>query len=124
MLIKEIMKKPYVIEKDISIKDASKLMATRDISSLIIINKDKIKGIITHEDIVENFSEKKKVSSVMSKKVIFIKENDSIQKAVELIKENKISVLPVLDEKGHLIGVIDAKDIINEAFEGDDFLIN
>tara|TARA_Y100000310_G_C20627362_1_gene786687 strand:+ start:330 stop:704 length:375 start_codon:yes stop_codon:yes gene_type:complete len=124
MLVKEIMKKPLVIEKNMDVKEASKLMASHDVSSLIIVEKNKIKGIITQEDIVENFKENKKVFSVMSKKVVVVNWGDRIQKAVDLMKGNKISVLPVLDDKKNLVGVIDVKDIINEAFEGDDFLMN
>ncbi|MDP4039744.1 MAG: CBS domain-containing protein [Candidatus Pacearchaeota archaeon] len=124
MLIKEIMKKPYAIEKDILLNDVAKLMKKQNITSLIVVNNNKIVGIITHEDLVENFSEKKKVYSVMSKNVVTIRENDNLKRAVELIRDNKISILPVVDSKKNLVGVISDKDLIGNTEESDDFLIN
>jgi CBS domain-containing protein len=124
MKIKKIMRKPLIIEKDISLKRAAGLMTKHDISSLIFLKKDRIQGIITQEDLVENFTASKKVSKIMSKKVIIISENAKITKAIDLIKINRISVLPVLNDKKHLVGVVDAKDILIDACSTDDFLMN
>lgn len=123
MLIKEIMKKPYVIDKDISLKKAAELMKKHDINSLIVVKKEKIIGIITHEDLVENFSGNKKVSSVMSKNVIAINENEKTENALEMMRKNKISFLPVLDDKMHLVGILHVKDLMNET-DVNDFLMN
>ena len=124
MLIKEIMKKPYVIEKDITLKKAAELMKKHDISSIIVVNKNKVAGIITHEDLIENFSENKNVFQIMSKKVITLNENDKTDYAIGLMKKNKISILPVLDGEGHLIGVVHIKELIKQLSDGEDFLIN
>ena len=124
MLIKEIMKKPYVIDRDISLKKAAELMKKHDINSLIVVDKDKVKGIITQEDLVENFAENKKVFQIMSKNVITVNENDKISLAIGLVKKNKISMLPVLDGEGHLVGVVHVKEMLKEASDSDEFLIN
>lgn len=50
------------------------------------------------------------VKNWMSKTVITVDVNDSMQHAIGLIKENKINMLPVL-EKGKLVGVITDRDL-------------
>ncbi len=124
MIIKDLMKKPLVIDKDISLKKAADLMKNQDISSLLIMSKNKIKGIITQEDLVENFDSGKMISAVMSKKVVVVYESDTLGKAVDLIKENKISVLPVLNDNEKLVGIVDVKDLIEETSGMGDFLMN
>jgi len=50
------------------------------------------------------------VKNWMSKKVITIDENDSMQEAINLIKQHKINMLPVL-KKGKLVGIVTDRDL-------------
>jgi homoserine O-acetyltransferase/O-succinyltransferase len=123
MLVKEIMKKPFFIEKDITLEDAANIMVKQKISSILFVKSGKVAGIVTHEDLVDNFGRKAMVSEVLSKNLIFIRDNDKIQNAAELIREKKISILPVLDKSGNLVGVVHVKDILKE-FGEDEFLLD
>jgi len=53
----------------------------------------------------------KKVKNVMSKKVFSVKIDDPILKAESIMKINHVSRLPVVDNKGSLIGIISKGDI-------------
>ncbi len=123
MLIEELMKKPIVIEKDIMLADAARLMTKHKISSLILLIKEKIEGIITYEDLVAHFGEKKKVSEIMIRQVLTVKKRDKLQKVMDLIREKNISVVPVVDGKDSLVGIIHVKDILNNACSNDEFLM-
>ena len=124
MLVEDLMKKPVVIERDVSLSDAAKLMTKHRISSLILLVKEKITGIITHEDIVAHFGEHKKVSEIMTRQVLTVKKKDKLQKAMDLIREKNISIIPVVDSDGELVGIIHVKDILNGACASDDFLMD
>jgi len=50
------------------------------------------------------------VKNWMSKPVIVVNAEESMQEALKLIKENKISMLPVM-EKGKLVGIITDRDL-------------
>jgi acetoin utilization protein AcuB len=50
------------------------------------------------------------VKNWMSKKVVTIDENDSMQDAINLIKQHKINMLPVM-KKGKLIGIVTDRDL-------------
>ncbi len=123
MTIEDLMRKPIVIEKDVTLAEAAKLMIKNKISSLIFLVKDKIAGILTHEDLVAHFSEQKKISEIMTRQVFTVKRDDKLQKAIDLIREKKISTLPVTDKKGELVGVVHVKDILDQACAGDEFLM-
>ncbi len=112
MKISEVMNKAFVIDETISLKEAAKLMSDKNIGSLIVMRKDKICGIITESDIMKNISSLgSKVSGVMSKSVVTIGKNDSVEDAAELMAEHKIKRLPVMN-KDELVGIITATDIL------------
>ena len=124
MLVEDLMKKPIAIERDVTLADAAKLMTKHKINSLIFLVDDKIAGIVTHEDLVAHFGEQRKVSEIMTRQVITVKKSDKLQRAIDLIHDKNISVVPVVDNKGDLVGVVHAKDILNQACASDDFLMD
>jgi len=123
MKIKDLMKKPVVIENDISLSDVAKLMTKHSINSLIIEKDDKIRGIVTHHDLVKYFGESKKVFDIMTKNVITLREDDKIQRAVDIIKENEIGIFPVVDSDDKIVGVLDSRDLL-KVWDSDDFMID
>jgi CBS domain-containing protein len=124
MLVKDLMNKPKVIEKDIDLSKAARLLKEHDIASLIMMNKNKIMGIITEDDLTKNFGRKAKVSKIMTKKVITVPSTCKVSEAITVMKENGIGVLPVVDKRGHLIGVLAAKDLLFKAYENPEFLLD
>ena len=111
MQVKELMKRPYVVDKDITLADAAKVMSSKEIGSLLLVSKGKAKGIITESDLLKNFGKNKKVSEIMSKNLISISENGSIESALKLMKDNKIKRLPIIDSQKKLVGIISMTDI-------------
>lgn len=49
---------------------------------------------------------------IMSTALVVIRSDQTVREAVELLTENKLTVLPVLDDAGKLAGVISEKDIL------------
>jgi|SRR3989344_6238406 len=110
--VKDLMKRVVSIERNITIKEAAKIMSKMNIGSLVLVKKDKAIGILTERDIIKNISSlKKKIFSIISKKLIDIELNQNIEDAAELMARHKIKRL-LVTEKGKLIGIITATDII------------
>lgn len=122
MLVKEIMKRPFVVEKDMGLSEAANIMSKKGIGSLILVSGDKIKGIITERDLIRDFTRHEKVSKAMTSKVITVEADDGIDRAADVMRKNKVKRLPVID-KGKLVGVITLTDILAnfEALEEDFF---
>lgn len=52
------------------------------------------------------------VQKVMTKKVVTCREKDTLKHCADLMREHKIGMLPVLDAKGLLVGVVTDRDIV------------
>lgn len=120
------MNKAIVINHDMNLKEAARLMSENNIGSLIAIKKDEIAGIITEHDIVKNANNlDKKVSSVMAKQVVTIEQNETLDAAAETFSKNKIKRLPVVNDNHKLVGVITVTDIIANSDDiSEDFLFD
>ena len=113
MKISDIMKKAVVISKDKKVREAAKLMSEKGIGSLIVVEKNQITGIITESDIVKNVEKiDKKISDIMTKKVISIEAAENLESAAALMSQHKIKKLPVVEDS-MLVGIITATDIIS-----------
>jgi predicted transcriptional regulator len=69
MLVRNLMRKAIVIDKDISLSRAAEVMSSRTISNLICMEKSKVIGVVTEQDLIRNFGKNKKVSKVVSNNV-------------------------------------------------------
>ena len=123
MKVKEIMQSAFIVEKDVSLKDAAKIMSDKGIGSLLVVFNKKLKGIVTEKDLMRNFGKDKKISEIMTKNVITIEPNENIETALSIMMDKKIKRLPVT-KNDSLIGIISIPDIAAHADEvAEDFLI-
>jgi CBS domain-containing protein len=109
-------RKVITITKDKTIKDAALILKRHNISTIIVIEKQKPIGIITERDIINKVVSvgkplTTKVQIVMSKK--FITASDAITdiEAATIMTKNRIKKLPIL-HKGKLVGVITETDLL------------
>ena len=122
MRVSEAMKEAVVANSDISLRQAIKTMADDGIGSLIIVEKDRIVGILTERDVLKNVDKlDQKLSRIMTKKVLTIESKESLDVAAKIMSENKIKRLPVL-KSGKLAGIITATNILaNEESLNEEF---
>ena len=118
MLVRDAMNpKVIVASKDISIKEAARIMTKFKIGSLIILEDEDITGIITESDIIRKIvatgldPSNTLVEQTMTKDVITVDSDKDISDAVHMMVEHKIKRLPVLDD-GKLVGILTTTDVI------------
>lgn len=122
------MEKAMIIDEDLTLEQAAKIMGVKNVTSLIVIKDNKISGIISHRDILKNISNlNKKVSNFMIKRVFTISYDKTTDDALKIMINKKIKSLPVIrDEK--LVGIVRLGDIVEESnvnvSDLGDFLIN
>jgi len=98
-----------------TVVDTAKLMAEKNIESIVISWGNEAVGIVTEKDIVrrvvgESLPYTTKILEVMSKPVITINVDDSVEDAVRLMGIHGVKRLPV-EDKGMIIGIITASDL-------------
>jgi CBS domain-containing protein len=146
MLVKDVMSKNVItISPEESISNAIDKMAKNNISGLIVVEDEKVVGVISESDVLKIFKSefpelklssnislsifsliksgikiireikkigKLKVKDLMSKKVFFVKPEDTILEAARIMSKKDVRRLPVIDESGKLVGIISRIDIL------------
>lgn len=118
MQVKDAMNpKVVVATKEISIKEAARIMTKFRIGSLIILEKEKIVGIITESDIIRKIvatglePSTTLIEETMTKGVVTVDADKDLGEACQMMVDHKIKRLPVLDN-GKLVGILTTTDII------------
>ncbi len=97
--------------------DALKLMAEKNIGSLLILENGEYRGIITERDyarkviLMGKTSTDTKVGEIMSTDLPHLKPADSIEHCMALMSEKHIRYMPVFED-GKLVGVISMSDVV------------
>lgn len=106
-----IIKDVVTIGPQQSIAYAMELMQKHNISGLPVVDKGKVTGILTGRDV--RFADTNlQVSDLMTRKVVTAPEGISIEEAKERMHKHRIEKLPIVDDRGHLKGLITIKDIL------------
>ena len=112
MKIKEVMNEVVAVNKDMSVKEAAKIMTQKGIGSIIFVDGEEISGIITKKDIMTSVDNPtKRITAIMNKNVVTIDQNENLDDAALVMVKNKIKHLPVT-EKDKLVGIITATEIL------------
>lgn len=108
---------PLTVNPDVSLADLDKLCGRFHISGLPVVDKEnRLVGIITNRDmrfIASEDYDRLKVSDVMTKEgLITGPSNISREDAHRLLAQHKVEKLPLVDDLGHLTGLITVKDFV------------
>lgn len=90
-------------------------MKENDIGFIPVLDGKKLVGVVTDRDLVirgyaEKHSGSTSVTEVISKDIVTVSPDDSVDKAAELMADDKIRRLPVV-ESGNLVGVVAIGDL-------------
>jgi len=107
---------PYTISPEDSLASASRTMQKSGVGTLVVVDgARKLKGLLTARD-VRFVAGQKRVSERMTPldKLVVHKGEISLDEAEQVMIQRKIKKLPLVDHQGVLIGLITAKDIIEQ----------
>lgn len=110
------------IAEDASVLDAIKTMADRSIGSLLVMEGDTLKGIVTERDyarkvIVKGRSSKSTpVGEIMTTEVYTAHTNQTVNDCMTVMSEKRIRHLPVVEEE-KVLGLISIGDLVQAIIE-------
>jgi acetoin utilization protein AcuB len=128
MLIKDWMTKdPITISQDTSMIKAIHIMKEHRFRRLpVVAQEGKLVGMVTDRDLKEASPSKAttldvhelyyllaelQVKEIMSRNPISVGEEDTVERAAQMMLENTISGMPVVDRTGRIQGIITQSDI-------------
>jgi IMP dehydrogenase len=109
-----VIKDPITVRPDATIRDVIALTRAKGISGLPVTGDDNlVVGIVTHRDIRFEEQLDLPVSRVMTprEKLVTVRENTPREEVLQLLHRNRIEKVLVVDEGGHLRGMITVRDI-------------
>lgn len=107
------------VAPDTSVLDALKLMAEKNIGSVIVMINDEYLGLVTERDysrkvvLMGKNSVSTKVSEIMTSDLPHVKPDDNIDHCMELMTTGNIRYLPVFEDN-KLRAVISITDVVKE----------
>jgi CBS domain-containing protein len=96
---------------------AANLMNERKIGSLLVMDADRLIGIITERDMLQRVLVTRRdpatisVADVMTTELVCCRPHTSLEEARGVLKNRRIRHLPVLDENEQLLGLISIGDL-------------
>ena len=131
MNVSELMSKdPCTVTPDTPVSEAARLMKEEDVGMVPVIERvggaetrGRLVGVITDRDIaIRTVAEGRAVDSpvrdVMSSGVRTAKPGDSVESVMELMGNEQVRRVPIVDERGSLIGVLSQADLARKARSG------
>jgi IMP dehydrogenase len=113
-----IIEEPYTIWPSATMSDAKRLMQEKGVSGLLVVDANKkLLGILTARDLLFEDNDLNRVSELMTpmKSLHTASADASIDEARQLLRKYKLEKLPLVDEEGHLRGLITSKDMVTLA---------
>jgi CBS domain-containing protein len=104
------------------------VMAEHDIGGVVVIDGERLVGILTERDyarrvvLLGRASRDSKVADIMTTRVHCVSPERTVNECMALMTENRIRHLPVLDHK-QLIGIISIGDVVKATIAEQEFEI-
>ena len=125
MRVRHIMSTPVVtVPSNTPVLEAAKLMKEKNIERLPVVDKDKLKGIVTKDRVlrsspsaatslsiweIQYLYAKLTVKDIMQKDVATVTPDTTIENAVRYAQEKRVGALPVIDD-GKIVGIVTTND--------------
>ena len=122
---------PVTTTPDMGVFEAFELMKNEGVQRLPVLDNDgHLVGIISEKNITSAAADREvsivefalllskiKVGDVMTKEVITVSVDDPVELAARKMSDNDISILPVVDNNGKLVGVVSRSDLFRLLLE-------
>lgn len=107
----------WSVSPDDTILDAIKTMANHEVGALLVLDHDKLTGIVTERDYARKValegrsSKDALVRDIMSTRVLCARPDQTVQECMALMSDKRSRHLPVVDHK-KVIGIISIGDLV------------
>jgi len=128
-LIRQKGNQVFAVKPDAVVLEALKLMADKNTGAVLVINGDKVTGILSERDCVRKLelagktAQNTKVSEIMTGEVLYVDASQPLEECMAIMIDKNIRHLPVY-ESGKLLGLISVRDVLKEVVDYQQFMIS
>ena len=119
----------WSVQPDDTVLDSLKMMADKGVGALLVMNDEKLVGIVTERDYARKVilegksSNRTAVRDIMSDKVLCVSPDRTVDQCMALMTDKRARHLPVLDQK-KVIGVVSIGDLVKALIDEQQILID
>lgn len=109
----------HTVGPDDSVFDAVTLMVEMNVGAVLVIEDNVIQGIMTERDYLRFITDRGRtardtpVRDLMTRKVIYVTPDTSLDEAMGIMTEARIRHIPILSE-GRLMGIVSIGDLVRQ----------
>ena len=118
----------WTVDPATTISSAVSLMLEKDVGALVVLEQQRVVGIVTERDLVRRVLAQgldpatTSVRDVMTSRVLYVRPDHSMDDCMALMNEKHIRHLPVLDGD-QLLGIVSIRDAIKQVVAEREFII-
>ena len=122
LLVKHMMLTNVITANpSMTVNEAIKILYEKHIGSVVLVDDNKkCIGIFTERDairlVAKNVKLDQPLGNVMTKNVITIQENSSINEVRKIVLTHKIRHLPVVNQEDRIVGLLSVRAILDQFF--------
>lgn len=130
MKVSKLMSENVVVVKmDDALSKVKKIFDQTEFHHLLVVEGETLCGVISDRDLLKSISPKidtvaattkdlaslnKKSHQIMTRQPISLNEAATVKQAVDVFNQNKISCIPIVNDKGKPVGILSWRDIMQE----------
>lgn len=136
MLVRDLMTRDVVtIRLDETVGRIREIFEQSPFHHLIVVHDGRVEGVVSDRDLLKNISPfigktlmereqdtntlKRRAHQIMSRQAVLAYETMPAREAAVILLSERVTCLPVVNEKGHLVGIVSWRDLLPHCF-GDD----
>ena len=122
--IQEVMTHdPVTVEGSANLGEVAQAMRDSDTGAIVVTDNGRAQGIVTDRDIVVRAVADGRdpstvpASELASENLVTLSVEDTVERAIELVREHDVRRLPVVDGDGRAVGIVSLGDLAMERDE-------
>ncbi len=119
----------WSVSPEDTIFDSLKVMAEKEVGALLVLNGDKLVGIVTERDYARRVilegksSQGSSVSEIMTSQVLCVSPKQTVDECMALMTDKRARHLPVLDDD-KVVGIVSIGDLVKATIDEQQVLID
>ncbi len=127
-LLKTKVNDIWSIAPQATVYEALQIMSEKDVGALLVLDKGNLVGIFSERDYARKlilkgrFSKDTIVGELMTREVLYIESQSTIEHCMALMTVKRVRHLPVLENE-RLIGIVTIGDVVRQIISDQEFTI-
>ena len=118
----------WSITPELTVFEAIKLMAEKNIGALLVVSGGKLVGVVTERDYTRKIalqgkkSKETPVAEILSSRIVSVTPPHTVEECMKLMTEHRVRHLPVLENE-KVTGIVSIGDLVNWTISAQDAAI-